>query len=172
MSHRTNIITNLMVNSFTAYNDIGKLYTKYQFYKMMDNLDKNIVLAIGKENFQIVGQDDLCLIINGCFKNYNNEIQTLNNTIGEYFPFAEGTQVVIEDEQYTPTISIFTRDGIFDSRDLNKVKFEMRDKTVIPYRTTIPNTNMSMEDLNETRRMLQNNDFTNAEQLIKKYIIF
>lgn len=170
MGHRHTIMTNLLVNQYTAYSDIAKLYTKYTLHKMLTNANEDVILRIGKNNFQIVGTDSLHLVINSTFKNYENELERLNKIVQEYFPLAEGTQMILEDEQSTPVINMFTNKGI--TNDLSNVKLELNNNTVVPYLRATYNTDMPKKDLNEIRTMLQYNDFTNAESFIKKYIKF
>ena len=170
MGKRTNIMTNLMVNQYTKYSYIAKLYTKYTLHKMLTNADEDVILRTGKDNFGIVGDDNLYLVINSNFKNYENELERLNKIIKEYFPLAEGTQMILEDERVAPTINIFTRDGI--TNDLSDIKLKLNDDTVIPYLKATNNEDIIKSDLDQIRDALYYNDFTNAEHLIKKYIKF
>lgn len=143
MGHRTTLNVNVKINDFINYSKAGKAFSLLTLRKMIDSLSDepiedepytmftSVMHVIGKDSINVIqNYEELYLVINTRLKNYNKEIETLADAIHEFFPYAEGTMLTIEDERYQPEIVFFTRDGLVEN--MNNVKFDT-DNGVMPY---------------------------------------
>ena len=143
MGHRTTLNVNVKINDFINYSKAGKAFSLLTLRKMIDSLSDepiedepytmftSVMHVIGKDSINVIqNYGELYLVINTRLKNYNKEIETLADAIHEFFPYAEGTVLTIEDEYYQPELMFFTRDGLVEN--MNNVKFDT-DNGVMPY---------------------------------------
>lgn len=143
MGHRITLNVNVKINDFINYSKAGKAFSLLTLRKMIDSLSDepiedepytmftSVMHVIGKDSINVIqNYEELYLVINTRLKNYNKEIETLADAIHEFFPYAEGTMLTIEDERYQPEIVFFTRDGLVEN--MNNVKFDT-DNGVMPY---------------------------------------
>lgn len=146
MGHRTTVNVNVKINDFINYSKAGKVFSLLTLRKMVDSLSDtpvedepystftSVMHVIGKDSINVIqNYEELYLVINTRLKNYNKEIETLADAIHEFFPYAEGTILTVEDEHHQPELMFFTKNGIIDGANgIGNVTFDI-DNGVMPY---------------------------------------
>lgn len=146
MGHRTTLNVNVKINDFINYSKAGKVFSLLTLRQMIDRLSDtpvedepystftSVMHVIGKDSINIIqNYEELYLVINTRLKNYNKEIETLADAIHEFFPYAEGTILTVEDEHPQPELMFFTRKGLIDGANgIGNVTFDI-DNGVMPY---------------------------------------
>ena len=146
MGHRTIVNVNVKINDFINYSKAGKVFSLLTLRKMVDSLSDtpvedepystftSVMHVIGKDSVNVIqNYEELYLVINTRLKNYNKEIETLADAIHEFFPYAEGTILTVEDEHPQPELMFFTRDGLIDGANgIDNVAFDINNG-VMPY---------------------------------------
>lgn len=170
----TSVQTNLLVNQLTYLNTIRKLYTKVQYNKLILELERRQG-RLTREDIILQLSDNNYLIFNSNFKNYEGELDLANELILKYFPRAEGTQLILEEEK-TPRIYYFANQERKEA-DIADIKFKQKDDMIIPYyKTTFDIEIKDEEDLQNIRSQLRETpeamDFLLCEELLEKYITF
>lgn len=143
MRDMTTVNINVKINEFVTGTSAGKAFSLLTLREMVNKLSTIIVKddgyktsvmeIIGKESIKVIqSYEEYYLSINSAIENDNNEIKTVANAVHEFFPYAEGTMLTIEARKYQPEIAFFTRGGIVKD-NVKDVRFEQKDKTVMPY---------------------------------------
>lgn len=188
MGHRTTMNVNIKINDFINYSKAGKAFSLLTLRQMIDRLSDapvedepystftSVMHVIGKDSINIIqNYEELYLVINTRLKNYNKEIETLADAIHEFFPYAEGTILTVEDEHPQPEIVFFTRYG--NETDRDKVKFVQAQNTVQPYKEADHDSNLTNDEKATLERFI--NDFTTEDdelkcrvnEIVKKHIV-
>ena len=143
MRDMTTMNINVKINEFVTGTSTGKAFSLLTLREMVNKLSTIIVKddgyktsvmeIIGKESIKVIqSYEEYYLSINSAIENDNNEIETVANAVHEFFPYAEGTMLTIEARKYQPEIAFFTRGGIVKD-NVKDVRFEQKEKTVMPY---------------------------------------
>lgn len=143
MRDMTTMNINVKINEFVTGTSVGKAFSLLTLREMVNKLYNTLVEddayrisvldIIGKSSISVIqSYEEYYLSINCAIKNDNNEIETVANAVHEFFPYAEGTMLTIEARKYQPEIAFFTRGGIVKD-NVKNVRFEQKDKTVMPY---------------------------------------
>lgn len=190
MSHMTTANINIKINDFVTGTIVGKAFSLLTLREMVNKLSTILVeddaykISImdlldgkhGKNSINVIhSYETLYLVINAELTNDNKEIETLADTIQEFFPYAEGTMLTIEDESYQPEITFFTRDGLIKN-SVKDVRFEQRCKTVMPYVKAAYDDEITFEEDDILSAFVKN--FLNADdnlldkvrKIVNKYV--
>lgn len=186
MSHMTTANINIKINDFVTGTTVGKAFSLLTLREMVNKLSTILVeddaykISImdlldgkhGKNSINVIhSYETLYLVINAELENDNKEIETLANTIHEFFPYAEGTMLTIEDESYQPEITFFTRDRLIKD-SVKNVRFEQSYKTVMPYVKAAYDDEITFEEDDILSAFIKNflNDDDNLIDEVRKIV--
>jgi hypothetical protein len=190
MGHMATANINIKINDFVTGTMVGKVFSLLTLREMVNKLSTILVeddtykISIidlldgkhGKNSINVIhSYETFYLVINAELPNDNKEIETLADTIHEFFPYAEGTMLTIEEESYQPEITFFTRYGLIKD-SIKDVKFEQNDKTVMPYVRAAYDDEITFEEDDILSAFIKN--FLNADaelidevrKIVDKYV--
>ena len=168
----TSVQTTLLVNQFTNYCAISRLYVKINYEKMLLELQRAVRGLGTKEYFQLQYNKHTYLMFNADFKNYENELDIINKIMLKHFPLADGIQFIyIEDE--VPKMQYFANSKIVDN--INDADFRQHDRCVYDYHAEF-DTEIDPDDLDfiltELEKEVNDINFQRCQDMFEKYITF